>query len=253
LVLGGDGTVRRQLAALHRLHVPFLVVPLGSANDFARALGVRTPRDSLQLWRRFCAEMQASGNHETFVRRLDLGVVNSGTSRNGPVYFGCAAGVGLDAVVARRANALPRWLRSHGGYLAAAIPELIGFRARRITLSLLDGTGHTIRLSEPGLLAAFANAPAYGHGMRIAPRARFDDGELDICFVRPMPRLRLLRLFPAVYRGAHLAFPEVEYFRTARVRVESEIELPVHADGEPLATTPVEIGAVPGGLRVITP
>src|SRR5438477_2113479 len=68
LLFGGDGTIHRHLGQLVRLGVPVLVVPAGSGNDFARALGLRRVRDSIVAWRKFCG---GAGN----VRAIDLGVI----------------------------------------------------------------------------------------------------------------------------------------------------------------------------------
>jgi diacylglycerol kinase family enzyme len=125
LVFGGDGTVHRHLSALVKLGLPVLVVPAGSGNDFARALGLLRVRDSLEAWRKF---RSGSGN----LRIVDLGLItpliverraacsepaegSPPVGRGSVVYFSCAAGVGLDGEISRRANALPRWLRAHGG------------------------------------------------------------------------------------------------------------------------------------------
>ena len=103
------------------------------------------------------------------------------------------------------------------------------------------------------LLAVFANAPTYGGGMRIAPRALLDDGQLDVCFLRRTGRFRLLRLFPKVFSGAHVGRAEVVYLQAAGLRVETESPIDVYADGEYVSRTPVEVGILPGGLRVIVP
>src|SRR5271165_2787486 len=68
LLFGGDGTIHRHLGQLVRLGLPVLVVPAGSGNDFARALGLRRVRDSLSAWRKFCA---GAAN----MRTIDLGVI----------------------------------------------------------------------------------------------------------------------------------------------------------------------------------
>lgn len=248
LVLGGDGTVQHQLAALVQARIPLLVVPAGSANDFARALGLRTRAEALHAWRRLLA---GGGN----IRQIDVGVLNfpgAGARAANPAYFSCALGVGVDAEVARRANSLPGWLRGNGGYFLAAIPMLLHFRPLTITVEASELNGNPVRtISEPGILAAVANAPCYGHGMRIAPQAQLDDGRLEVCFVRRTGKLRLLRLFPKVYRGTHIALPQVEYFQAGSVRIESELPLAVHADGELLGKTPVEVTVAPRALRVI--
>jgi diacylglycerol kinase (ATP) len=248
LLLGGDGTVQRHLAALVQAQIPLLVVPAGSANDFARALGLRRRTAALRAWEKFLA----GGNN---VRSVDLGVMEFAgqgarvTKEAG--YFSCAAGAGVDAEVARQANSLPGWLRAHGGYFLAAIPALLRFQARRITVTATQADGQQRRIFEPGILATAANAPWYGHGMCIAPQAELDDGLLEVCFVRDVGKLHLLRLFPKVYRGGHIGLPEVEYFRAERVRIESEAALAVHADGETVGRTPVEVSVARRALRVI--
>src|SRR5579862_7916573 len=134
LLFGGDGTVHRHLGQLVKLGLPVLIVPAGSGNDFARALGLRRVRDSLAAWRKFSGKQ---GN----VRAIDLGVVAPlavaggapaphGSSRYlqlATQYFCCVAGVGLDSEVARRANLLPRWLRGHGGYALSLAPTILRF------------------------------------------------------------------------------------------------------------------------------
>jgi len=170
------------------------------------------------------------------------------------------AGVGLDGEVTRRANRLPRWLRAHGGYVLSLAPTIFTFAPLPIKiLSLADGNeprddqSWTSRSDRPTLLAAFANTPLYGGGMKIAPRAKMDDGLLDVCVVGAVERLRLLRLFPTVYGGRHLSIPEVEYFQAAGVRVETNHPLGVYADGEYVCRTPVEIGVHRAALKVVAP
>lgn len=264
LVFGGDGTVHRHLGQLVRLGLPVLVVPAGSGNDFARALGLRRVRDSLAAWRKFCGG--AGSVSAENVRLIDLGVIAPLENANGPSavaqggsaphtsrYFCCVAGVGLDGEVAQRANRLPRWLRGHGGYLLSMPQTILTFAPLPMKVSSAeeDGAGWATRSDQPTILAAFANTPVYGGGMQIAPRAKLDDGLLDVCTVGPVGRFRLLRLFPTVYHGNHLKIPEVSYFQASRVRVETEHPLDVYADGEYVCRTPVEVGVHKAALKVV--
>ena len=292
LVFGGDGTVHRHLAALVKLQLPVLVVPTGSGNDFARALGVSSVSDSVGAWRKFVG---GAGN----VRVVDLGVItplavrdsyqgtpsgvpqqhpqgsrlqplsspandsrpdtpynSPGPSENsGCVYFSCVAGVGLDGEIARRANSLPRWLRAHGGYALSLPAALARFRPFDLKLSVSQGehAEFCLRTQQPVVAAVFANTPVYGGGMKIAPKARMDDGALDVCVIRDMSKLKLLSVFPSVYLGKHLGIREVDYFPAAQVRVETERPLDVYADGEYVCRTPVEVGVVRHAFQVICP
>jgi diacylglycerol kinase (ATP) len=248
LLFGGDGTIHRHLSQLVKLGLPVLVVPVGSGNDFARALGMCRVRDSLAAWRRFCA---GHGN----VRTIDLGViVPLGGDAGGapaPHYFCSVAGIGLDAEVARRANALPRWLRGHGGYALTLLPTIFRFAAFPMKILAPDADGWMTRSDQPTILAAFANTSTYGGGMKIGPRARMDDGQLEVCVIGSVDPFKLACLFPTVYFGRHLGIRGVEYFRSSRLGVETELPLDVYADGEYVCRTPVELSVLSNGLRVI--
>ena len=251
LLFGGDGTIHRHLSQLAKLGLPVLIVPAGSGNDFAGALGLGRVRDSLAAWRRFCS------GHDN-LRAVDLGLISPlGADADGapaPHYFCSVAGLGLDGEVARRANALPRWVRGHGGYAFTLVPTIFRFAAFHMKiLTSDDNAGWTARSDQPTILAAFANTSTYGGGMKIAPRARMDDGQLDVCVIGGVDPFKLACLFPTVYFGRHLGIREVEYFQAVRLRVETEAPLDVYADGEYVCRTPVEVAVQGGALRVITP
>lgn len=253
LIFGGDGTVHRHLHVLVRLGLPSLVVPAGSGNDFARALGFGRVHDSIKAWRRFC-----SG--ERNIRVIDLGVIsplNSDALTSKPptpTYFCSVAGIGLDAEVARRANRLPRWLRGHGGYVLGFVSASFRFAAFPMKISTHDDSGNwSVRSDQPVILAACANTGTYGRGMKIAPQARFDDGQLDVCVVGDIDPFRLFCMFPTIYFGQHLRIREVSYFKAPRVRIETENPVAVYADGEFVCRTPAEIGVQHEALKVLTP
>ncbi|HET8823939.1 MAG TPA: diacylglycerol kinase family protein [Terriglobales bacterium] len=240
VIFGGDGTIHLHLSELVELETPLLVVPCGSGNDFARALGINSERDSAQAFRQF-------GSGQSNLRTIDLGLicdVKSSTQR----YFCCVAGVGIDGAIAARSNRLPSWLRGRGGYFLSAPPEFIRFAPLPMKVSM-NGTQSA---SQPTLLAAVANAPAYGGGMKIAPHAQLSDGKLDLCVVRGMNVFKLFCLFPTVYFGRHLRFKEVEYSQTDSVRIETEYPIDVYADGELVCKTPVTFGVARGVLKVLT-
>jgi diacylglycerol kinase (ATP) len=253
LLFGGDGTVHRHLGQLVKLGLPVLVVPAGSGNDFATSLGLGRVRDSVAAWKQFCTGSRNS-------REVDLGVISPvAVAGQAPAphdtrYFCCVAGVGLDGEVAGRANRLPRWLRGHGGYVLSLAPAIFSFAPLPMKIFSADGSAEAsnLRSDQPTLLAAFANAPLYGGGMKIAPQASMEDGLLDVCIVGAVDPFKLFCMFPSVYFGRHLSIREVTYFKTPRVRVQTEDFLDVYADGEYVCRTPVEVTVQRGALKVVT-
>lgn len=259
-IFGGDGTIHRHLPALTRLQLPVLVIPAGSGNDFARALRLRSIRDSVKAWRNFEAgKIQPQA--------IDLGIIRPRAEANGEHYFCCVAHCGLDSLTARRANQLPRWLRARGGYALSLLPALFNLPANSMRLTRWNCDGEhrgegdykeegcpeeqRAQTFRPTLLAAFANTQFYGDGMRIAPQADPTDGQLDICRISAMNPFELIGRFPTVYFGRHMHSPGVECSKAHRVLVESEAPQEIYADGEFVCETPAEISVAPGALRVI--
>jgi diacylglycerol kinase (ATP) len=158
----------------------------------------------------------------------------------------------LDGEIARAANQLPRWLRGHGGYALSfpgALARFVPFPLKLSTANA-DGTWE-LRSDKPTIVAAFANTTHYGGGMKIAPRAQFDDGKLDVCVLSDIDKFKLFCLFPTVYFGRHLSVPQINYFQAEHLRVETNDPLDVYADGEYVCQTPVEVSVNPGALPVI--
>lgn len=238
LVFGGDGTIHRLLPVLYRHRIPALVVPAGSGNDFARALGIRNVRSAIKAWKHFC---HAGDN----VRAIDLGIIRS---KENEILFCCVAGAGLDAQSNALANRMPAWVRGHGGYILAALWCLATARAQEIRI-----TAPETQTAGQAWFVAVGNADRYGGGLKIAPHAALDDGLLDVCRVSKMNKLKLLCVLPTVFAGAHLGLREVQYFKAAMVRVEAEPEIEIYADGEPAGRTPAEFCVLPRALNVIIP
>jgi diacylglycerol kinase (ATP) len=238
LIFGGDGTVHRHLPALYQRKIPMLVVPAGSGNDFAKALGIQSVETALRAWKQFCAE----GNN---VREIDLGVVRAGGEE---ILFCCVAGVGMDAEANARANRMPAWLKSRGGYVLAALQSLIAFKPVEMSVSAGEQ-----KIQRQAFFIAVGNAHRYGGGMKVTPQARPDDGLLDVCVVSRMNKLKLLCWVPTIFFGGHLGLKQVEYFQAPEVKIEAGRNLELYADGDYACRTPLEMGVRRLALRVIVP
>jgi diacylglycerol kinase (ATP) len=238
LIFGGDGTFHRHLSQLHQYKIPTLVVPTGSGNDFAKALGIRSVEIALRAWQQFCSDRKN-------VKEIDLGVIKFS---NQEILFCCVAGIGMDAEANARANRMPPWLKSRGGYVLAALQSLIAFKPVEMNIT---AEGREIRRSA--FFIAVGNALSYGGGMKVTPQATLDDGLLDICLVSKMNKLKLLCWVPTIFFGQHLRLKEVEYFQATQISIDADRKLDLYADGEYVGQTPVEIGLIRHGMRVIVP
>ena len=291
LVFGGDGSVHRVLPSLAYSRTPLLVVPTGSANDFAHCLGIDSPKAALRAWQRYldrgdnvcCIDLgsvrpmaaPAPGEMErldsrtyadsegriappanplaSVILRRQLQHAEESAEQQRMIYFSGIAGLGLDTETNRLANRMPGWLRRHGGYLIAVIQALAGYRPPSLRMYSYDSRDAEVRMEGEVLLLAIGNAPEYGSGMKMLPKAKLDDGQLDLCFVPAVGKARVLRCLHRIYSGTHLRLPEVTYARARQVFLEAPEPLPIYADGEYLCQTPAEIAAAPRALRVIVP
>ena len=229
VALGGDGLVNLALQVVAGTEVPLGVVPAGTGNDFARALGL-SRSDPMAV-----VDHLAHGE----ARQVDLG-------RAAGRWFGGVLGSGFDSVVNERANRMS-WPRGPARYNLAMIAELRTFRPVPFEL-VLDGTPWQTK----AMLVAVGNSASYGGGMRVCPDASLEDGLLDIMVLGPISKPEFIRVFPSVYKGTHVRHRAVTVKR-ARVVSLTAFGVTAYADGERVATLPVTCEAVPKALHVLTP
>lgn len=242
IILGGDGTIHLFLPELVRSEKPVLIVPCGSGNDLARALGIRSVADAVTLARNFV-------HGSATIRHIDIGIITDCTGKGTP--FCCTAGVGLDAAAGQFANSLPRWLRSRGGYLVAAMNGVLANPKLELTLSTRSGS-QTNKIERAACLFTIANTSSFGGGLAIAPNARLDDGQFDCILADAMTKPRLARASFSLFRGTHLELPEVHFMRVESAHVESNPPTNVYADGEFVCETPCDVRITTGMLRVLS-
>ncbi|HEY7224119.1 MAG TPA: diacylglycerol kinase family protein [Micromonosporaceae bacterium] len=235
VVAGGDGTVHIGLQAVAGTGVGFGVIPTGTGNDFARAVGV--PIDPARAGH---AAAQALDQG----RRRVVDLARMSTPDGYRQWFGAVLAAGFDALVNERANAM-RWPKGRRRYDIATFVELLGLRARRYRVTL-DGQV----LEQAANLVAVGNAPCYGGGLRMCPDADLTDGLLDVVVGGPISRLTLLRLYPKVFQGTHVDHPKVTSYRAGTVTIEAD-GIIGYADGERTRALPLTVTAEPGALRVL--
>ena len=229
VAVGGDGLVNIALQVVAGTDVPLGVVPAGTGNDIARALGLSLadPVAAVDLVVRGAT------------RPVDLGRANGR-------WFAGVLGSGFDSMVNERANRMS-WPSGRSRYNLAILAELRTFRPVPYELVLDGETWMT-----EAMLVAVGNGSSYGGGMRVCPDARLDDGLLDITVLGPISKPEFLRVFPTVYKGTHVHHPAVTV-RRARVVTLTSPGVTAYADGERVSVLPVTCEAVPDGLRVFAP
>jgi diacylglycerol kinase (ATP) len=234
VVVGGDGTLSGVLDIVCAAAVPVVLVPAGTGNDLARALGL--PRGDAAD----AAELALTGSP----RAIDVGEVRT---EAGTRKFLTIAALGFDAKISDRTNR-PRWPHGALRYYLALLIELVRLRPMDFLLAV-DG-GDPTRSS--GTLIAAGSTSSYGGGMPICAGAVPDDGLLDVVHVAPLGRLRLLRLFPLLLRGTHLSRPEVMHRRAQSLTVSAP-GLVVYADGERIGEDACTISVLPAALTMMVP
>ena len=229
VAVGGGGLVRDVAEGVAAARGVMGIVPAGRGNDLARSLGF--PTDVAGL-----ADLLLDGVDAPcdVIELGDLIVL-------GNVYCG------IDSVSNAMINN-NRWLPPKLVYRLAPVRAIVTWRAPRFTLTV-DGEVSSVRAH----MVVVGNSGAYGHGLRIVPSARIDDGQLDVLVVGNGPKRAIASFMRAAQHGTHVDRPEVSV-RTAReITIAADRVVPVCGDGEELAALPVTMRIRTDLLRLIRP
>ena len=242
VALGGDGTVHEVVNGLMQVPAaqrPALgVVPLGSGNDFAWALGLPEAADR--------ALQQALTGPTSF---MDVGLMTDENGRR--EYFDNTVGIGFDAVVTIRSHKLPI-VRGFAMYLTAVIQTIL----LNHHPNLLKVSGQGLDLEQSALMFTLCNGAREGGGFQIAPAAKNDDGLFNYLLVENCDRLTMFRLVPEFMRGTHARFPQVRLGTCGSFNLTAERPMYIHADGEVFSSfgsnlKKLSFEMLPGVLKVV--
>lgn len=244
IVVGGDGTVALGAEIVAGSPVRLGIVPAGSGNDFARALGLplHDPGAAVRVI------VHALSRPAVHVDALELTSVDPGALPHRSIAMGNVS-LGFDALVNARANRGRRGRTVR--YTTATLRELPSFTPLPYWMQVDGGE----RTEFDATFVTVCNSGIFGGGMRLAPQARLDDGLADIVTLRDVGRLTLLRFLPRVFRGTHTTVPgfRIDPGRTVTVGLRDDRRLRTYADGEPRAHLPVTVRVLPGAIRLLAP
>jgi YegS/Rv2252/BmrU family lipid kinase len=242
VALGGDGTVHEVVNGLMRAPAerrPRLgIVPIGSGNDFAYAVGV--PMNSQEAVRRAFTGAE---------RSVDVAHIQDGTGRG--EFFNNTAGIGFDAAI----NIQTRKLKFVTGFVMYLTGTLLSI-ARNFTAPHMKVTYDGGVLDQPILMLTVGNGPREGGGFVTTPASKVDDGLLDFVYIGQVSQMRMLQLLPKFMNGTHIHEPDVKIAATTRLTIDADRALPIHIDGELFApyeadVRRVEIELTAGAVRVV--
>jgi diacylglycerol kinase (ATP) len=230
IVAGGDGTINAASRGLIETGLPLGVLPMGTANDFARSIGVP---DDLEA----AARVIVAG----FTHKVDIGDVN------GHPFFNVAS-VGLAVDLAKNLTSDRKRRFGRLSYAVTACNVLMQASPFHATLLIEDQT-----VMVKTLQIAVGNGRFYGGGNVIAADARIDDGFLDLYSLEFAQIWRMAMMIPTFHKGTHGAVREVRTARGASFEIVTRKPRPVNADGELVTQTPAVFTQKPLAVTVYVP
>jgi len=209
IAAGGDGTMNETASGLVHSKTALGLIPMGSGNGFARSMGIPlTVRAALKRLR----------NPNT--RLNDVGKING-------FYFFGVCGVGFDAQIGQRFQSFG--IRGPLPYFYIGLKEYFKYDYEEFELHF-NGQTQTVR----PLLITVANTPQYGNGAIIAPHAKTDDGQLELCVVDPIPFYYIATKIHKLFNGKIDQLPFYHGYRVREVTIKRSRRQGVfHTDGEP--------------------
>lgn len=233
VAVGGDGTISTVADALAGSGVPMAVVAAGTANVFARELGIPLGLD----------EAIALIGGEFSLATVDAMQV-------GERYAILQIGIGVDALMIRDTPTASKSRYGRLAYLWTALGALFGFQPQRFNL-VIDGQRRRLSASQ----VLLANGGVLGvEPLRWGPNIRPDDGLIDVCVVNASTLTDYLGVLWHTVIGQHHRDRRLRYFQAReQISVNVRRALPIQADGEMIGKTPLQVRVVPGALRVVVP
>jgi YegS/Rv2252/BmrU family lipid kinase len=227
---GGDGTLNAAALGVIEAGLPLGVLPMGTANDLARTLGIAPDLDS-------AAKVIAQGH----TRVIDLGLVN------GQPFFNVAS-LGLSAELAQR---LTRDIKRRFGRLGYGLVALRVLAQARPFNAVISSRNGTVRVKT--LQIAVGNGRYYGGGNAVEKDAAIDDQHLDLYSLEVSRAWKLALMARSFRYGEHGAWEEVRAIRADEFDIRTRRPRPINADGEIVTQTPAHFTIRPAAVTVFAP
>ena len=231
--IGGDGTLHEIINGMLSRHdgrkIPIGIIPGGSGNSYMHDLQLTDPLKAAK----------AIINEQT--RALDTAKIEVN-----PIikYSNNMIGWGLVTDVGNKAEHF-RWLGTNR-YTILSVVEVLRHKSRPATLIMDDK-----KIEDEFIFIIACNSIHVGKGMKMAPKARLDDGLIDLIVIRAgVSRTRLLQVLPKLFDGSHINEPELEYYQTSQFSLIPETDEILNIDGEIMGSTPIQVNVIPKAFEM---
>ncbi len=231
---GGDGTLFEVINGYYQNQsekkIPIGIIPIGTGNAFSRDLGIE-----IGEWRK---AVEIISSRQT--KKFDVGKFQTD---NKEYYYLNILGIGFVADVVFSAQTFKKI--GETAYSLAVFRQLIKLKSYKLNMNL-DGK----LIERENIFTEISNTRYTGVSFLMAPGAKIDDGLLDITLLNRCSRLRLLQLFPTIFKGQHIHHPEVETFQAKKISIQTDIPKILTPDGELLGLTPIEVECLEQDIEV---
>lgn len=228
VAVGGDGTVYEVINGMMGGTAALGVIAAGTGNDFIKTMGI------------------SQNLEEALETILDGKSIFIDCGKANDRYFINVASVGLDAEIVRKTEEIKRYISGPTAYVAGVFKTLFQYEPMPVEIAI-DDWSYKGKIT----LIAVGNGKYYGGGMKVVPSAEVDDGYFTICLIKPMSKLKMLRLFPTIFTGDHTKEPEVEILKGKKVKVYSREPMILNTDGDIIGKTPVTFEVIENKMAVI--
>lgn len=231
-LVGGDGTMHEAIngmySRLDEKKIPIGLIPAGTGNSLMHDMDCLDPSEA------------TSWIIKGYTKKIDLAQINM---EHKVVYAFNIIGYGMITDINLRAEGV-RWMGDNR-YTYAALMEIMGHKLRHAKLTFNGKTYDEKFTFILGSLTQFT-----GSSMRMGPKAKLDDGLIDISIVRDVSRKQMINLFPKIFTGDHIYSDILEYKQVDGYSIVPDEHDPLNCDGETIGSTPIEVKVLGEELEI---
>ncbi len=238
-IMGGDGSFHEAINGLmnrdDQFKIPLSLIPAGSGNSLARDLNILDFKKAIK------------NIINRNIKNIDIAEISYNDQK---IYSFNIVGWGMVANIGINAEKY-RWLGT-SRYTILSLLEIIFKKINNAIITYYDKNNKKYKLEDNFMFAVVCNTIHTGKGMKIAPKAKLDDGLMDLVLIKNAPRLKLLKLMPKLFTGEHINNNIVKYINISKIELKPNKKSQLNIDGEIKGETPFKLIVIPNEIEVIT-